>query len=864
MKRWILIGMVMATGMAIQAQDKLPGKFPYQNTHLTAEERADDLLKRLTLEEKASLMMNGSPAIPRLSIKAYGWWNEALHGLARTGLATVFPQAIGMGASFDDALLYEVFTAVSDEARAKSRRLDSNGNLVRYQALTVWTPNVNIFRDPRWGRGQETYGEDPYLTSRLGVAVVNGLQGPDTARYDKLHACAKHYAVHSGPEWNRHSFNAENISPRDLWETYLPAFKTLVQEAKVKEVMCAYNRFEGDPCCGSNRLLTQILRDEWGFDGVVVSDCGAISDFWQKRKHETHSDAANASADAVLNGTDVECGSNYKSLPEAVKAGLITEEQINISVKRLLKARFELGEMDENVWTNIPYDVLDSPKHRRLALQMARETMTLLQNNNGILPLSKQAKVALIGPNANDSVMQWGNYNGLPSHTITLLEGMQRCLPASNLVYEPICGHTGNTLFISLFDKCATPEGNGFHSTYWNNNTFAGEAVTEVQQSTPFLFNTNGAAPFAPGVILRGFSAEYRSVFRPEKTEEVVFRIQMRGAYELYINGKLVKEDEGAVKQMTSIYTLKAESGKAYDILLKYRHFEKTANLSFDMGVNAPVDVAGLLERIKDVDVVVFAGGISPTLEGEEMPVDAMGFRGGDRTEIELPAVQRNVIEALKTAGKQIVLVNFSGSAMALEPESRNCEAILQAWYPGQAGGQAVAEALFGDYNPAGKLPLTFYRNLAQIPDYEDYNMSGRTYRYMKETPLFPFGHGLSYTTFKYGKLKINDDKITAGQNLNVVIPVTNTGNRDGDEVVQVYLKKMDDKEGPVKTLRAFKRVHIPGGKTVEVKFSLDDSQLEWWDEQSNTMRVCPGNYTVMVGGTSCEKSLLSRAFTIR
>lgn len=385
-----------------------------------------------------------------------------------------------------------------------------------------------------------------------------------------------------------------------------------------------------------------------------------------------------------------------------------------------------------------------------------------------------------------------------------------------------------------------------------------------VKASESFFRIYNGAAPFAPGVILRGFSAEYRSVFHPEKTEDVVFRIQMRGAYELYINGKLVKEDEGAVKQMTSIYTLKAESGKSYDILLKYRHFDKTANLSFDMGVNAQIDVKGLLERIKDVDVVIFAGGISPALEGEEMPVDAAGFRGGDRTEIELPAVQRRVVEALKTAGKRIVFVNFSGAAIALEPESQNCEAILQAWYPGQAGGQAVAEVLFGDYNPAGKLPLTFYRNLAQIPDFEDYNMTGRTYRYMKETPLFPFGHGLSYTTFKYGKLKMNDDKIAAGQNLNLVIPVTNTGSRDGDEVVQVYLKKMDDTEGPVKTLRAFKRVRIPAGKTVEVKFSLDDTQLEWWDEQSNTMRVCPGNYTVMIGGTSCEKSLLSRAFTIR
>lgn len=393
----------------------LSAQLPYQNPDLTPEQRATDLLQRLTVEEKISLMQNNSPGIPRLGIRPYEWWNEALHGVARAGLATVFPQTIGMAASFNDSLVQKVFTAVSDEARAKNRAFNDQGQYKRYQGLTMWTPNVNIFRDPRWGRGQETYGEDPYLTSRMGVAVVKGLQGPDSARYDKLHACAKHFAVHSGPEWNRHSFNAENIAPRDLWETYLPAFKTLVQEADVKEVMCAYNRFEGDPCCGSNRLLTQILRDEWGFNGIVVSDCGAISDFWGAKKHNTHPDAAHASADAVLSGTDLECGSNYRKLTDAVKAGIISEEQIDISVKRLLKARFELGEMEESHPWALPYSIVDCPEHRHLALQIAHETMTLLQNKENILPLDKHAKVAVIGPNANDSVMQWGNYNGTPS-----------------------------------------------------------------------------------------------------------------------------------------------------------------------------------------------------------------------------------------------------------------------------------------------------------------------------------------------------------------------------------------------------------------------------------------------------------------
>lgn len=418
-------------------------QLPYQNPDLSPEKRANDLLSRLTLDEKVLLMQNTSPAIPRLGIKAYDWWNEALHGVGRAGLATVFPQSIGMGASFNNELLLQVFTAVSDEARAKSTQFSKNGELQRYQGLTMWTPNINIFRDPRWGRGQETYGEDPYLTAQMGMAVVRGLQGPEDQKYDKLHACAKHFAVHSGPEWNRHSFNAEDINPRDLWETYLPAFKDLVQKANVKEVMCAYNRLEGDPCCGSNRLLMQILRNEWGYQGLVVSDCGAISDFYMDNAHKTHPDKEHASAGAVLNGTDVECGTNYASLPQAVRDGLISEESIDTSVRRLLKARFALGEMDTDVsWNSIPYSVVDSKEHRELALRMAHESIVLLQNKKNILPLTKKMKIAVVGPNANDSVMQWGNYNGFPSHTVTLLEGIKQYIPEAKIIFEPGCDHT--------------------------------------------------------------------------------------------------------------------------------------------------------------------------------------------------------------------------------------------------------------------------------------------------------------------------------------------------------------------------------------------------------------------------------------
>lgn len=835
----------------------LSAQLPYQNPDLTPEQRATDLLQRLTVEEKISLMQNNSPGIPRLGIRPYEWWNEALHGVARAGLATVFPQTIGMAASFNDSLVQKVFTAVSDEARAKNRAFNDQGQYKRYQGLTMWTPNVNIFRDPRWGRGQETYGEDPYLTSRMGVAVVKGLQGPDSARYDKLHACAKHFAVHSGPEWNRHSFNAENIAPRDLWETYLPAFKTLVQEADVKEVMCAYNRFESDPCCGSNRLLTQILRDEWGFNGIVVSDCGAISDFWGAKKHNTHPDAAHASADAVLSGTDLECGSNYRKLTDAVKAGIISEEQIDISVKRLLKARFELGEMEESHPWALPYSIVDCPEHRHLALQIAHETMTLLQNKENILPLDKHAKVAVIGPNANDSVMQWGNYNGTPSHTSTLLSALRSKLPAAQLIYEPVCGLTDDITFNSLFNQCSYHAKPGFTATYWNNPDFKGEADATVQLSTPFRFTTLGATAFAPGIELTGFTGRYQTVFRPKKSGNAIFRFQTNGDIRVNINGEEVIKT-GNIKNPENLYTLQAQAGKSYEIVIEFKQIKDGAYFNFDLVEDIPLNMNATLEKLKDTEIVIFAGGISPLLEGEEMKVSAAGFKGGDRTDIELPAVQRNVLAALKKAGKKVIFVNFSGSAMALTPETENCDAILQAWYPGQEGGTAVADVLFGDYNPAGRLPVTFYKNMEQLPDFEDYSMQGRTYRYMKEAPLFPFGYGLSYTTFTYGKARTDKKRISTGEKMTLTIPVSNIGSRDGEEVVQVYLRREDDPEGPTKTLRAFKRVEITKGKSLNVKIELPYTAFEWFDNSTHTMHSMKGEYEVLYGGSSRTEDLQS------
>lgn len=837
-------------------------KFPYQDTSLSPANRAKDIVSRLTLEEKVALMQHESPAIPRLGIKKYVWWNEALHGVARAGKATVFPQAIGMAASFNDSLLYDVFTAVSDEARAKHTKFKEAGELNIYQGLTFWTPNVNIFRDPRWGRGQETYGEDPYLTSRMGISVVRGLQGPENEKYDKLHACAKHFAVHSGPEGLRHSFNAENIAPRDLWETYLPAFKALVQKADVKEVMCAYNRFEGEPCCGSNRLLQQILRDEWKFDGIVLSDCWAINDFFTKGAHETEPDSAHASSKAVIAGTDLECGASYSSLVQAVKDGLINEKVIDRSVERLMTARFELGEMDKNTpWDRIPYSVVNSKQHQMLAMKMAQESLVLLQNKNRILPIGKNKTIAVVGPNACDSVMQWGNYNGYPGRTITLLDGIKNFIPNSQIIYEKGCDLVSWMSLQSLFHQCSYQGKKGFKASYWNKKNSDGNPDVITQVTTPFQFATTGATTFAPGVNLYDFTAVYETTFIPTHSEQVIFSIQTRGDAYLYINDKEVAT--AFSEKYNHAYKLEAKAGEKYDIRIKFSAIEDIGSaLSFNFGYERPTDFAQSIQRVKDADIIIFAGGISPQLEGEEQYISYPGFNNGDRTAIELPSVQTHFLAELKKTGKPIVFVNFSGSAIALERESQLCDAIIQAWYPGEAGGQAIASVLFGAYNPAGRLPVTFYKSTKQLPDFEDYSMKGRTYRYMTEQALFPFGHGLSYTTFTYGDAQLSSNNKQKGTPLSLCIPITNSGEYDGEEVVQIYLRRPDDKEGPTLTLRAFERINIKKGETKNIIIKLNDEDLEWFDTTTNTMRPLSGTYEILYGGTSDIKQLKVTRFT--
>ena len=846
----------MATLMALGATLCLTAQtYPYQNPNLSARERAEDLCGRLTLEEKAMLMQDESQAIPRMGIRKFFWWSEALHGAANMGNVTVFPEPVGMASSFNPDLLYRVFDATSTEFRAQyNHRMLNGGEDEKFHSLSVWTPNVNIFRDPRWGRGQETYGEDPYLTSVMGTAVVRGLQGPEDSKYRKLWACAKHYAVHSGPEWSRHTANLENVSPRDFWETYMPAFKTLVQDAKVREVMCAYQRLDDDPCCGNSRLLQQILRDEWGFKYLVVSDCGAVSDFYTS--HKSSSDAVHASAKATLAGTDVECGFGYayKSIPEAVGRGLISEQEVDKHVVRLLEGRFDLGEMDDPAlveWSKIPYSVMDSKAHRQLALDMARQSVVLLQNKGGVLPLAKnKERIAVIGPNADDTPLMWGNYNGMPNHTVTILDGIKT--KQKKLTYMPGCDLTYDKVMDCLMgSQCGIGGKKGLRGTFWNNTEMEGKPVTTQYYTTPLAVTTAGMHVFAPGVRIEDFSAKYETVFAPKETGEYVVNVEGCGHFELYINGeqKFVHHTWRTTPTST---TIKAEKGKEYNIEVRFQ-FVKTwnANLKINVAKELPIDYDALVAQLKGIDKVIFVGGISAALEGEEMPVSIDGFKGGDRTHIELPQVQRKFLKALKDAGKTVIYVNCSGSAIALMPETESCDAIVQAWYPGQEGGQAVADVLFGDYNPGGKLPVTFYKSSDQLPDFEDYSMRGRTYRYFDD-PLFAFGYGQSYTQFSIGEASVARD----GQQVRVKVPVTNVGGRDGAEVVQLYLRDPSDKEGPLKSLRAFQRVEVKAGQTVEAQLTLSAKSFEFFDPLTNTVHEKKGQFELFYGNSSQDGDL--------
>ncbi|HEY5327024.1 MAG TPA: glycoside hydrolase family 3 C-terminal domain-containing protein [Mucilaginibacter sp.] len=689
-----------------------PYQFNFQDPSLPIDKRVNDLVSRLTLEEKVGQMLNSAPAIDRLGIPAYNWWNECLHGVARTSFkVTVYPQAIGMAATFDKNSLHQMADYTAEEGRAINNESVKKGNRGIYLGLTYWTPNINIFRDPRWGRGQETYGEDPYLTGTLGKAFVTGLQGDDP-KYLKAAACAKHYAVHSGPESSRHEFDAD-ISDYDLWDTYLPAFHNLVVNAKVAGVMCAYNAFKGQPCCGNDLLMNNILRNEWNFTGYVTSDCGAIDDFYLR--HKTSKDAESAAADAVLHGTDVECGNvTYKTLVNAVKDGKLTEQQLDVSVKRLFTIRFRLGMFDppEMVkYAQIGTDVLESPLHKAQALKMARQAIVLLKNQGNTLPLSKNLKkIAVIGPNADNALSILGNYNGMPSQLVTVLRGIKAKLgPGTEVIYKKGTGFIG--------DPASKP------------------------------------------------------------------------------------------------------------------------------------DFKALADSVKDADAIIFVGGISPQLEGEEMKVNKAGFSGGDRTSIALPEVQTQLLTALQATGKPMVFVMMTGSALAIPWEAEHIPAILNAWYGGQDAGTAIADVIFGDYNPAGRLPVTFYKSDGDLPSFTDYSMNNRTYRYFKGQALFGFGYGLSYSGFKYDELAVPAN-IHAGKKVAVSVKVTNTGKMDGDEVSELYVSHLGLKiKTPIRALKGFERTFIKAGESKIICFELSPEDLSLINADGHAKEFS-GKVIISVGGS--------------
>ncbi|MGZ3754559.1 MAG: glycoside hydrolase family 3 C-terminal domain-containing protein [Mucilaginibacter sp.] len=707
----LLLAVLLVPTLALVKKNKYQYKF--QDPNLPVEDRVNDLVSKMTLDEKVRQMLNSAPAIERLGVPAYDWWNEALHGVARAYKfkTTVYPQAIANAATFDRSSLHIMGDYIADEGRAIDNESLRNNDHSIYTGLTYWSPNINIFRDPRWGRGQETYGEDPYLTGSLGNVFVTGLQGDDP-KYLKAAACAKHYAVHSGPELSRHKFNID-VSDYDLWDTYLPAFKNLVVNAKVAGVMCAYNAFRGQPCCGSDLLLTNILRNKWDFTGYVTSDCGAIDDFYQSYGHKTSPDAESAAADAVIHTTDVECGKvTYLSLAQAVKDGKLTEDQINTSVKRLFTIRFRLGLFDspqEVKYRQIPITELESPAHHAQALKMARQSIVLLKNQDHVLPLSKNLKkIAVLGPNANNSLSILGNYNGRPSQLVTALQGIKAKLgPATEVVYK-----------------------------------------------------------------------------------------------------------------------------KAIDF------------------VDANPNVKAIADSVKDADVIVFVGGIAPQLEGEEMRgMKKAGFSGGDRTSILLPEVQTQLLKELKATGKPVVFVMMTGSAIATPWESENIPAIVNAWYGGQDAGTALADVLFGDYNPAGRLPVTFYKSDNDLGSFEDYSMNNRTYRYFTGTPLYGFGFGLSYTNFAYSDLVV-PASIPAGKKVVVSVKVTNTGKMDGDEVAELYLSHPGVKtKAPIRALKGFDRTFIKAGQSKIIKFELKPEDLSLVDADGNSHAV-KGKLMITAGGS--------------
>lgn len=831
-------------------------EYPYsfQDPSLSIEVRVNDLISRLTLEEKVAQMLNTAPAIDRLGIPSYNWWNEVLHGVARTPYpVTVYPQAIGMAATFDTASLKQMADFSALEGRAVFNRAVLDGKEgERYHGLTYWTPNINIFRDPRWGRGQETYGEDPYLTSMLGRAFVHGLQGDDP-KYLKAAACAKHYAVHSGPEPLRHVFDVKP-GKYDLWDTYLPAFEELVVNAKVAGVMCAYNAIYGEPCCGSDILMNDILRNQWKFTGYVTSDCWAIDDFF--KNHKTHPDAASASADAVMHGTDLDCGTDaYKSLVQAVKDGKISERQIDVSVKRLFTIRFKLGLFDpvEMVkYAQTPASVLESEPHKAHALKMARQSIVLLKNEKNTLPLKKNMKkIAVIGPNADNAIAVLGNYNGTPSEVTTALEGIkQKVGNNTEVVFERATTFTKDTLLVytDISGQLSIEGQPGVRAEYFDNKELKGSPV-ETRIVKEINHRWQEGESVVGNLKATNFSVRYTTDFKASNTGIITFEVEGDDGYRFFIDGEEKLEAWERNRWGAKSFRLNTEKGKTYKLTLEYFQDQRDASIQLRAGNYAKTDFKALANKVKSADAIIFVGGISPQLEGEEMEVDEPGFEGGDRTSIVLPKIQTEAMKALKATGKPVVFVMMTGSAVALPWESENIPAIINAWYAGQSAGTAIADILFGDYNPAGRLPVTFYKGDKDLPPFDDYSMENRTYRYFNGEPLYGFGYGLSYTTFKYDQLNLPVEN-NVHDSLNISVRVTNSGKMDGDEVVQLYLTHQNpDYKAPLRALKGFQRIHLKAGVSRVVTFTLRPQDKALVGEDGTTKYV-PGKLVVHLGGS--------------
>ena len=855
-------------------------QYPYQNPKLSYAERVENLLSLLTPEEKVGLMMNKSVSIDRLGIPSYNWWSEACHGV-RQGGYTVYPQPIGMAAAFNPQQVYDVFSTVSDEARANWNRTDHSDpklynvpmGVTYYPGnpeLTFWCPNVNIFRDPRWGRGQETCGEDPYLNAVLGVQTVLGMQGNDD-RYFKTHACAKHYAVHSGPEPLRHSYNA-SVSMRDLWETYLPAFKSLVTKGNVREVMCAYNRYEGVPCCTSDRLLVDILRRKWNYEAIVLTDCDAINNFYNRGQHETHPDPLSASVDAVLNGTDLECGKVFMVLTEALEKGLIQESTLDFHLRRTLYGRFELGMFDPAEmlpWANLTPDVISSEANNNLAIQAARESMVLLENKKlqdgqgewkAVLPLSKNLKnIAVVGPNADDIELLNGNYGGTPTkeHQHSLLEGIQAAVPGANVFYRKACELADGETTIHHLQEFN--DGKGVFVEFYNNKELSGEPAATGYYNE-LNFSTFGAWGFAQGVSKDPLSVRVSGQYKATFTGDMKYTLATDNGYLLKVNGQVVEEAQGggrrgSFRRRVEYKSFPVQEGQTYDVVIEYRHGNgQFAMLRGDICERKPVEFDDLAEEVKDMDVIIIIGGISARMEGE----------GGDKADIELPAVQQKLVRAMHATGRPVVFVNCSGSAIAFGSVEGQYDALVQAWYPGQGGSKALADVLFGDYNPSGKLPVTFYRTNDDLPDFLDYSMENRTYRYFRGQPQYAFGYGLSYTTFAYGKGKLSRNSMKADGKVTITVPVTNTGSREGAETVQVYVKALDYPEAPIKSLRGFKKLTLAAGQTAQASITLDGEAFEYYDPSIDELSTRPGRYQILYGSSSRDNDLQSLDFVVR